>query len=82
MRGALAAGLENARLGLKAAATGAFEGLGLGVAAREGGCFGNGTTLTELLRGFSSGFSRLSGKLKTKACSPKERKIKNQRKEF
>jgi hypothetical protein len=81
MRGALAAGLENVRLGIKAT-TGAFEGLGLGVTAREGGCFGNGTTLTELLRGFSSGFSRLSGKLKTKACSPRERQIKNQRKEF
>ena len=53
MRGALA-GLESARLGLKAAATGAFEGLGLGVLAR--GCFGNGTSLTEVLRGFSSGF--------------------------
>jgi len=81
MRGALAAGLGNVRLGLKAAATGAFEGLGLGVLAR-GGCFGNGTSLTEVLRGFSSGFSRSIGKLKTKPCSPRDRKIKNQRKEF
>ena len=82
MRGALATGLGNARLGTRAVAAGALEGRGLGVVARDEGCFGNGTTLTDVLRGFSSSFSRSIGKLKTKPCSPRDRRIKNQRKEF